>query len=65
MIVTGDSEVQRDITGCRVLLSNTNPTWTGLELNLGLQSQRPAVSHLSHCTAPPAGNIVGALYHKL
>jgi hypothetical protein len=48
MMLTGDSEVQRDFT----LLSNINPTWTDLELNPGLHSQRQAISHLSHCTAP-------------
>jgi len=52
MTLTGDSEVQRDFTGCRALLSNTNPTWTGLELNPGLRNQRSAISHLNHWTAP-------------
>jgi len=51
-MLTGDSEVQRDFTGCRALLSNTIPTLNGLELNPGLRNESPAINHLSHCTAP-------------
>ena len=49
MILTAESEVQRDFIGRRALLSSTNSTWTGLELNSRLHSKRPEINHGAIC----------------
>jgi hypothetical protein len=50
MILTGEnSSTQRKICSTATL-STTNPSWTGLRLNLGLCGERPTPVSLSHGT---------------
>jgi hypothetical protein len=52
MVLTGANRSTRRETCRSATLSNTNPTWTGLELNPGLRVEKPTANSLSHAAAP-------------
>jgi hypothetical protein len=50
MTLKVNPDVCGEITCPGAILLTTNPTWTGIVLNLHLHSERPATTHLSHGT---------------
>jgi hypothetical protein len=51
MKLTGENRITRGKTCPSATLSTTNPTWTNMGSNPGLQGERPATKRLSHGTA--------------
>jgi hypothetical protein len=50
MMPTGENVTIREKTRLSATLSTTNLTWTGLELNLGLCGEKPALNRRNHGT---------------
>jgi hypothetical protein len=51
MVLRGENQSIARKTCPSATLSITNPTWTGLRLNLGLCCERLVTDHMSHGTA--------------